>query len=94
MLNYKVEELKAFGRSILIEPIEQEELNIKGIYVPNENSDQICQGLVLAVGSDVCDKIKPQQTIFFKKWTGLPITTLSSEKDYKIIELSDIVLFL
>ena len=76
---------------VLVEPAEEIEKTVSGLYIPDTAKEKPRMGKVIAVGTDedLREKIKTGDKILFAKYGGDEITI--EGKDLKIIQRSDIL---
>ena len=76
---------------VLVEPAEEIEKTVSGLYIPDTAKERPRMGKVIAVGTDedLREKIKTGDKILFAKYGGDEITI--EGKDLKIIQRSDIL---
>ena len=73
--------LKPLGNRVVVEPIEQEEVTVGGIVLPDTAKEKPQKGIVLAIGPGERDEkgeripldVKADDTVLFAKYAGTEI---------------------
>lgn len=89
--------LKPLGSRLVVEPIEQEEKTISGIYLPDTAKEKPMKGTVLSVGPGDRDEngaridmdVKAGDVVLFNKYAGTEIKI--DDKKLLVMKESDIL---
>lgn len=89
--------LKPLGSRIVVEPIEQEEKTVAGIYLPDTAKEKPMKGSVIAVGQGDRDDdgnripmdVKTGDIVLFNKYSGTEIKI--DEKKILVMKESDVL---
>jgi len=89
--------LKPLGSRLVVEPIEQEEKTISGIYLPDTAKEKPMKGTVLSVGPGDRDEkgariqmdVKAGDVVLFNKYAGTEVKI--DEKKILVMKESDIL---
>jgi len=89
--------LKPLGSRLVVEPIEQEEKTVTGIYLPDTAKEKPMKGTVLSIGPGDRDEkgaripmdVKPGDVVLFNKYAGTEIKI--DDKKLLVMKESDIL---
>ena len=89
--------LKPLGSRIVVEPIEQEEKTVSGIYLPDTAKEKPMKGSVVAVGAGDRDEtgnripmeVKVGDVVLFNKYSGTEVKV--DEKKILVMKESDVL---
>ena len=93
--------IKPLPGYVLIEPIEDEEKSVGGVYLPETSKDKPSKGKVIAVSEPFTDfnisfqtpfvhsPVKVGQVIYHKKWTNETVST--NGKEYLFVKFEDLL---
>lgn len=89
--------LKPLGSRIVVEPIEQEEKTVTGIYLPDTAKEKPMKGSVVAVGDGDRDEdgdripmdVKVGDVVLFNKYSGTEVKI--DEKKILVMKESDVL---
>ena len=88
--------VRPLGDRVLVEPVEEKEQKVGGIYIPDAAKEKPIKGKVLAIGkkydkdhNDVPFDVKVGDTVLTSKYGGTDVKY--DGKEYKILSSSDIL---
>jgi chaperonin GroES len=82
--------VKPLGKNVLVKPEKQDKKTKTGLYLPETASEERPQeGKVIAVGDNKDIKVKKNQTVIFRQFSGTEVKI--DGEDYLIIKNEDIL---
>ncbi|MCX6765891.1 MAG: co-chaperone GroES [Candidatus Moranbacteria bacterium] len=82
--------IKPLGENILIKPEKQDKKTKTGLFLPETTSEEQPQeGRVIAVGESKDIKVKKNQKVIFRKYSGTEIKI--DNEDYLIVKNEDVL---
>ncbi len=83
--------IKPMDDRLVLEPIEEEQKTVSGLYIPDTAKEKPIMGKVVAVGTDedLREKVKEGDKVLFAKYGGEEISL--DKKSYKIVQRSDVL---